>query len=54
QSAEAQNLIQQYQVRYVIVGGKEKEAYPSLDLAGLQSLGQVVFALGETQVIEIK
>jgi uncharacterized membrane protein len=50
---EAQTLLSQYQVRYIFVGDREREAYPDLDLAGLEALGQVVFRSNQTEVIAI-
>lgn len=50
---EAITLISQYQIRYIFVGDREREAYPELDLAGLESLGQVVFRSNQTEIIAI-
>lgn len=51
-SAESQQLLNQYKVQYIFVGDKEKEAYPNLNDAGIQSLGKIVFKSGKTYIIE--
>jgi uncharacterized membrane protein len=52
-SPEATALFGKYRVQYIFVGSKERETYPALDLAGLQSLGQTVYISGETTVIAL-
>lgn len=51
-SAESQRLLNQYVVKYVIVGDKEREAYKTLDTNELKKLGKVVFEEGNTFIIE--
>ncbi len=51
-SEEAQMLLNKYQVEYIIIGDKEREAYPEIDEDGLISQGDVVFESGNTKVIK--
>ncbi|MEO8581259.1 MAG: DUF2298 domain-containing protein [Patescibacteria group bacterium] len=51
-SDESQRLFNQYLVKYVIVGDKEREAYPQLNPSDLKKLGKVVFEEGQTFIIE--
>ena len=52
-STEAQKYLQTYQVKYVVLGSKEFEAYPELDLAGLLSLGETVLAVNNHYLIKL-
>lgn len=52
-SEESLILLRQYQVKYIFVGAKEREAYSALDEVGLAQLGQKVFAQGSTYIIEL-
>ena len=51
-SALAKMVIEKYQIKYIMVGRLETEAY-QLDELGLEKLGRVVFMAGETVVMEI-
>lgn len=53
-SYEAKQKLRQYNVEYIFVGDKEREAYVNLDPIGLKSLGDVVFEAGETFVVRVK
>lgn len=53
-SYEAKQKLRQYNVEYIFVGDKEREAYANLDPVGLKSLGDVVFEAGDTFVIKLK
>lgn len=48
---EAQRLLSKYQVRYIMIGAKERETY-QLDLNGLSSLGSTVFQSGDTLIVQ--
>jgi uncharacterized membrane protein len=50
----SQTYLAQYQVKYIFIGSKEREAYVNLDEAGLKTLGTTVFASGDTKIIQIK
>lgn len=53
-SAAATDLLNQYQVKYIVIGDKEREAYPNLNLAGLLSLGELVGSFkNSTYLIEL-
>ena len=52
-SAESLQKLREYQVEYIFIGDKEREAYPELSLAELKTLGPTVFRAGETIVIEV-
>lgn len=50
--AESQQLYNQYHVKYVVVGDKEREAYPALAEEELKRLGKIVFEAGTTFIVE--
>jgi uncharacterized membrane protein len=52
QSTQATNVLNQYQVQFIIVGEKEYEAYPSLNPNEVKRLGRTVFQQGRTLIIE--
>ena len=45
--------LSQYQIKYIVVGDKEREAYKKLDLEGLLSLGEVVISSGNHYLIKL-
>ena len=47
------SLFERYDVRYLVIGQLERERFPSLDEAGLQSHGKVVFEEESIQIIEV-
>jgi YYY domain-containing protein len=49
----AQTVLDIYNVKYVIVGDKEREKYPNLQEAKFSQIGEVVFESGNTRVYEI-
>lgn len=49
---ETATVLNQYQVRFIFVGDKEREAYTAINEAGLRSLGRVVFQSGKTYIID--
>lgn len=51
-SPEASQLFETYQVRYIFVGDKEREAYENLDPEQLKELGPVVFRKDNTFIID--
>lgn len=51
-TAETARILNQYQVRYIFIGDKEREAYKAMDEVGLKSLGATVFQSGKTTIIE--
>lgn len=52
-SDEAKRLLRQYNVRYIFVGDKEREAYSLLNDSSLAELGTVVYHRGMTIVIAL-
>jgi uncharacterized membrane protein len=52
-SPEARNYLKQYQVKYIVLGDKEREAYPQLDAKGLLSLGKIVVSSGNHYLIQL-
>ncbi len=53
QSNEAQNLFKKYQVKYIFIGSKEREAYSDLAVNQLLELGEVVFDKGSVYVVSL-
>jgi uncharacterized membrane protein len=51
-ASDSTTILNQYQVRFIFVGDKEREAYTAIDEAGLKSLGRMVFQSGETYIID--
>lgn len=52
-SSEAKSYLKSYQIKYIVVGSKEYEAYKLLDLEGLMSLGPVVAVSGKSYLIQL-
>lgn len=40
-SATTKSLLEKYQIKYIVIGTKELEAYPKIDVAGLSNLGEL-------------
>ncbi len=49
---ESKQLLRQYNIRFIFLGDKEREAYTALNESGVEALGQVVFQSGKTKIIE--
>ncbi len=52
-SLEAASYLKEYQIKYIIIGDKEHEAYPSLNVSGLFSLGEVVASQGNNYLVKL-
>jgi uncharacterized membrane protein len=52
-SKSAQDVLKKHQVKYIILGKKEREAYDKLDINGLLSLGEIVYQHGQTAIVEL-
>lgn len=52
-SPEARQKMREYNVTYIVVGDKEREAYPEINEAALKSLGEIVFAKDSTYIIQL-
>jgi uncharacterized membrane protein len=50
---QAQDLIKEYQVEYIFVGSKEREAYVNLDEIGLRQLGDLIYSRDGTYIIRV-
>ena len=51
---DAEAVIARYHIRWLILGGFERERYPTLDAALLQSLGTIAFRSGETVIVDLE
>lgn len=49
----AQEYLEKYQIKYIVVGDKEREAYPNLNLRDLLSLGEVVISQNGHYLIKL-
>ena len=52
-SQESKDLINKYNVQYIFIGVKEKEAYEDINEFELLQLGKIVFSSGDTKIIQI-
>ncbi|MGB9637213.1 MAG: DUF2298 domain-containing protein [Microgenomates group bacterium] len=52
-STKAKQLLDKYKVKYVVVGGMEREKYPNLDEEKFKSLGKEVFRSGTTTIYKL-
>lgn len=50
----AQTKLREYQVAYIFVGDKEREAYTAINEPSLKQLGQIIFAQGSTYIIKVQ
>lgn len=50
----AQTKLREYNVSYIFVGDKEREAYPNIDEVNLKQLGKIVFLQGSTYIIQVQ
>lgn len=50
----AQTKLREYNVEYIFVGDKEREAYPAINEQGLKQLGQIIFSQGTTYIIRVQ
>lgn len=46
----ARQLLEKYQIKYVVIGPLEREKYPALDESRFSQWGRVVFSSGETKI----
>lgn len=49
----AKLLLAKYDVKYVVVGGMERQKYPQLDEIKIKELGKQVFSSGTTQIYQV-
>lgn len=52
-SAATQSYLEKYQIKYIVMGDKEQEAYPNLDLRGLLNLGETVVSQNGHYLIKL-
>lgn len=52
-SPEAQSYLSKYQIKYIVIGDKEREAYKNIDIEGLLSLGKIAFSQGNHYLIQL-
>lgn len=50
---EAQNLLKQYNVKYVFIGALEYQKYPNLDETKFKQLGKLIFQKDNTKIYKI-
>ena len=50
----SQQLLDDYQVKYIVLTDKERQQYPQLDIQGLLSLGEVVYHQADNYLILIQ
>jgi len=50
---QVKTLLDKYNVLYIIVGDKEYEKYPNLNVANFDQLGKVVFESGKTRIYQL-
>jgi uncharacterized membrane protein len=52
-SQKSRGLLDEYQVKYIVIASKEREAYPTLDLNGLLQLGELAWTDGYNYLIRL-
>ncbi len=52
--AQKQNFIRQNQIKYIVIGWAERQAYPNLDMKNLLKLGQIIYHDPKTNTYLIK
>lgn len=52
-STEADSYLKKYQIKYIVIGDKEFEAYKKIDVQGLLSLGKIVVQEGNHYLIQL-
>jgi uncharacterized membrane protein len=52
-SAEAQSYLNRYKVKYVVIGDREFEAYPQLNIQELLNLGEIVVSQNDHYLIKL-
>ena len=50
----SRQLLDDYQVKYIVLTDKERQQYPQLDTQGLLSLGEVVYRQADNYLILIQ
>jgi len=50
---DVRKILDKYNIKYIIVGDKEREKYPNLNEALIASLGKIVFQSGDSRVYEV-
>lgn len=53
ESVEAQSYLDKYQIKYIVIGDKEREAYPNLNLRGVLALGEIVVSQNGHYLIKL-
>lgn len=51
--SELKTLLDKYNVKYIIVGDKEYEKYPNINVTNFDQLGEVVFESGKTKIYQL-
>ncbi|PIU73100.1 hypothetical protein COS78_03925, partial [Candidatus Shapirobacteria bacterium CG06_land_8_20_14_3_00_40_12] len=52
-STKVKEILQKYNVEYILVGDQEREKYPKLNESVIASLAHVVFQSADTRLYEI-
>lgn len=53
-AAELRSLLKIYQIEYIILGNIERTAFPGLNEALLESMGEVVYRMGDSTLIQVR
>jgi len=51
--AQLRTLLEQYKVKYIVIGDMERLQYTQMDEKALEGLGEVVFKSGKTEIVEV-
>ncbi len=52
-NTQIKQIIEKYQIKYVIVGSLEYQKFPNLNKKGLESMGKIIFTFDKNEVIKI-
>jgi uncharacterized membrane protein len=53
-SDEARQIIDKYKIKYIFIGDLERQNYPTMDVGNIESLGEVVYTSGMSEIVKLE